>query len=241
MQNAEADAFQLVVYRSFSPSLVKSLNCEIRYNVFMKNKSTRMSPTPESTESETLNLRMRLREETKASHRRLDNLMEQRPPLASRENYAWYLNGMLRLYTECDSSVQVCQRATDLPPRAVPLTTLIRSDLAALQIVTAFEDSGMELKVHSHESFSKAQDWGRAYVLEGSAMGGKMMAKTASQRMGAPATHYYLQQLSSDATHRWPLFCKALNQFELDQDVAVEAARGVFELAYDFFDDSINS
>ena len=186
-------------------------------------------------------LRARLREETRSSHRRLDGLMEERPPLAKSENYAWYLNGMLHLYTECESSLQICEREIGLPARAEPLSNLIRRDLAALDVAAAINSRGENSKDQPLDSLSPSEHWGRAYVLEGSAMGGRMMARMAAERLGPPASHQFLKQLSDDAKMRWPLFVKAINQLDLDQASAIKSARSVFSLAYDFFHDTMHT
>ena len=195
----------------------------------------------ETKQSDDTDLRMRLRNETKASHRRIDSLMEQRPPLASPENYAWYLNGMLQLYEECAQSVQVCEREADLPSREQPLSELIRQDLVALDFKATIEDRDERSQVKPLDSLCTSEHWGRAYVIEGSAMGGKMMARMAAERLGPPASHQYLQQLSSDATSRWPLFVKAINGVELDKEAAIKSACGVFALAYHLFESNVDS
>ena len=186
------------------------------------------------SESTQTNLRQRLRSATKDSHAQLDGAMGLHPPFASAENYCRYLCGMDRLYQHCDASMQWVEEQTKLTSHSTPLRDLIRHDIESLKLLSEPE---LPVPAGLPAATTPATHWGRAYVMEGSSMGATFLVKQAEKELSDSFGMSFLQQLSSDAKHRWSIFAEALAVAEANADEAAAAAVGVFEYAYQIFGD----
>ena len=85
------------------------------------------------------------------------------------------------------------------------------------------------------EDLDIASRWAQAYVMEGSAVGGSFMIRSARKKLDTDIGIAFLSQLAEDAKHRWPVFVKALTESNIDGDQAVLAARRVFDFAWEVF------
>ena len=192
-------------------------------------------PMPEST---TTNLRQRLREETSASHARLDQVMGLYPPFASLDNYRRYLLGMDSLFQYCEASTTWVDSCVDLPARDKLVRSLIASDIATVS-GTERIDGNSPFNGNSpsdkSNSLTEGTHWGRAYVMEGSAMGATFLVKQAEQELPADVGKSFLAQLARDAKTRWSIFADALASTDANPDDAVAAAKDVFDYAYNVF------
>ncbi len=191
---------------------------------------------PPKTE-ELANFRQRLRIETREAHQRLDDFMQGLDPFGSVGNYAHYLEGMRQLHAVAHQSVQWAELQTGMTARTVGLGRLIESDL---------KSTGTDLKnkapvaIQGLVEKSAAEKWGEAYVMEGSALGGSMLYKSATAQLPGGLGTRYLHQLSLDVSQRWPIFVKALSAADQSAESfpvheSVKAATELFDHAFKIF------
>jgi heme oxygenase len=87
---------------------------------------------------------------------------------------------------------------------------------------------------------SRCECWGVAYVMEGSAMGGRQILKSISTRGdSADFSTRYLSHLVAGSKGRWPKFLAALEIVDCDDASAVSAATSAFEYAYEVFSENM--
>lgn len=198
-------------------------------------------------------LREDLRTHTRQSHMDLDATMGSIRPFESAERYRCYLTGMRRLYEICEGSLAWVNQNEELPQRELELLDAIDRDLESLpNTLQPTPDAGSAQSLPTAGSISEnashpdlatenspAVMWGEAYVMEGSAMGGKFMYITAQEALPPSFGRNYLKQLSEDAKTRWRPFVAALESHEFsdaDREQAIEAAREVFRKASRIFE-----
>lgn len=186
-----------------------------------------------------MQLRDHLKTATAESHSRLDNALRNFDPFGHSQRYQTFLSLMLQLHIRCRESLDYVEVEARIPSRDVPLEELISSDLQTLGVSELPAEC---TRAADSERLSKTPEsmWGEAYVMEGSAMGGKMMFRQAELSLPIEYGREYLRQLSIDAGDRWKVFVTALKSTEtrsLDNDEVVTAAKNVFEDAYLMFNE----
>jgi heme oxygenase len=105
---------------------------------------------------------------------------------------------------------------------------LIRSDLADLGETPSAVDSPRSLDIDG-----AAAAFGVRYVIEGSALGGAVLARTVQQALGADAPTRYLNVHGSELGARWRAFMAELAAWDksatsADKTRACDTARAVF-------------
>jgi len=173
-------------------------------------------------------LREVLRSSTAAAHAALDDVLA--PPTVrwTRERYVAFLQGTLAVVSAAEPAV-----AAVLPDFALchgpTRTKRLRDDLVALGVETLVPPSSAFPRLAS-----AAAAWGVAYVLEGSQLGGRVIARQVADALsvGDEALHY-LRPAGAAAGERWKAFVAALDDFgaraaERDRRVASAWASHTF-------------
>ena len=164
--------------------------------------------------------RTAIREATAADHERLDGLFE-RFDLADPANYGRFLRAHAAALIPAERALDAAGAASIIPGWTDRRRgALLRADLAALAVS---EPPALPAPVLE----SEAGCWGAAYVLEGSRLGGAMLAR----RVGAGLPHAYLA--APQPKGAWRQFIAALDAFLDDEPrlaLATTAARTTFQL-----------
>jgi heme oxygenase len=184
------------------------------------------------TDSTTMKLRQLLRRETAASHSRLDEVMGTHPPFASLENYQRYLLGMRSVCQYAAASTNWVEQRIGLPRQGSDLSRWIDEDLATLGLVGQRDQSVAE---SPPLRMTDEWHWGRAYVIEGSAMGATFLLKQAKIDLPSQVGRSFLTQSATNAKSRWPIFAEALALVATNADDAIAGANDVFGHAYQVF------
>lgn len=139
-----------------------------------------------------MSLRQQLRVQTAADHKSLDVFIEQMDVFASLTHYGRYLCGMHELDRTYGPAVDQASQQIGIPPSSAGLMTAIDSDLKAI----GQDDTDLASSVRQWHSSPKpptdtasqgsttineSDQWAAAYVMEGAAMGARMMKRTANQ------------------------------------------------------------
>jgi heme oxygenase len=157
----------------------------------------------------------RLRRETGPEHAELDRDIG--PGVArSRESYARFLSSSFVAVTALEDAVQRALGA-DHP---VERGALLRADLEALGVVVP--QPGIMVG-----PLQEAAALGTAYVLEGSALGGIMLAKSVHESLGSDVSARYLTLHGAGTATRWRWFLEKLEAFgaRSDEDAHASASR----------------
>ncbi|RDB42315.1 hypothetical protein DU490_13495 [Halomonas sp. DQ26W] len=172
-----------------------------------------------------------LRYSTRSAHQRLDRhpLLQQlvRPGL-SRASYTASLLALYRPQAQLEAGVTVSAvrlglasgEAAPAPPRL----PLLEADLCGLGAVFCLPDSS-----EAREAGSSAALVGLRYVLDGSRLGGQVIARLVVERLGEDVPHRFFAAIDPDG--HWRRFL-AFSQHHCppeDVDNAVEAAQTAFE------------
>ena len=165
-----------------------------------------------------------LRRATAARHRRLDGALAiARAPL-TRERYAAFLRGSLRV-------LQALEPALSRWPQAYGASLRIECLRADLRSIGAAHDPApADVKVPE----TVAEAFGAAYVVEGSALGGRVLAPLVQRALGDSAPVTYLR-LRGDATQaHWQQWLGRLHAFDEqerpgDRDAACAMACSTFD------------
>ena len=127
------------------------------------------------TPREEASFRHTLREATAAKHEALDQALSH--ALSGRDGYVKFLRGTLRVLSANESALDSLE-GLELKARIEAL----RHDLEELSASSSIDPSARVLQ-------APAQTWGAAYVIEGSGLGGLVLAKRAGE-LGIGATRY---------------------------------------------------
>ncbi|WP_436717301.1 biliverdin-producing heme oxygenase [Roseiconus lacunae] len=183
----------------------------------------------------TPDLRQALRSETAASHRQLDQRMGDLDLFGSPQHYAAYLALMHSLHLAMADSINCVANHLNLSSNEVLIRSL-EQDLdstghASLrnQSANATQQNGSDT-VRERRSPS-AEQWGTAYVIEGSSMGGVFLYRQAQQKLDPYLGSEFLRQLSGHAADRWPRFIEGLRATDIDSDRAITSAKATFRQA----------
>ncbi len=183
-----------------------------------------------------MNTRDRLRTETKAIHETLDEIVASLEPFSSAQRYRVYLSAMDQLYDVFAEDIDSASEAAGLPCSVLSLRSAIRVDLDG----NILESAAVERDKLTSDDLKKvsSHQWAVGYVMEGSAMGARYMAKMAKvlvEKSDEKIGNSYLDKLAADSYERWPAFVEKLNQAQCDDEFAVAAASSVFETAVTIF------
>lgn len=124
---------------------------------------------------EEASFRHALREATAAKHEALDQALSH--ALNGRDGYVRFLRGTLRVLSANESALDALE-GLELKARIEAL----QQDLEELSAASSIDPSASVPK-------DPAQSWGAAYVIEGSGLGGLVLAKRAAE-LGIGATRY---------------------------------------------------
>lgn len=150
----------------------------------------------------------------------------------SPEGYGNYLNVMREMYFRFGASLEQIEKSASLPGSYQELIQAIDRDLESIDARRSESGDQAEVFKSGEEAGATtptSEDWGIAYVLEGSAVGGSFMARGAREKLPENATMDFLSALASNARNRWSVFVEALESTHLDQDAAVKSALACFE------------
>jgi heme oxygenase len=151
-----------------------------------------------------------LRTRTAAAHARLDDGLARAGGLDA-ERYAAFLRASLAVVGPVEPALARWLPAAATPSRAAAL----RADLAALAAgdATGAECApGESLASPAIESLAAA--WGAAYVVEGSALGGMVLAERVEAVHGAAAPARYLRLRGRATAEHWRAFVAELARAE---------------------------
>ncbi len=174
-----------------------------------------------------------LRRRTRDAHHRLDAALDFRSPGAfSLSRYAALLRATLRIVGPLEQSLSAW-----LPPLPGPVrATCLRADLAAL----GHAEGGAAVAATMPRSLAEA--YGSAYVLEGSSLGGLLLASMVTRDLGAQVPTSYLTLRGGGTAAAWRSFLHRLQAFGLasgERDHAAAAAAAV--RTFDAFDASFRN
>jgi heme oxygenase len=180
-----------------------------------------------STASPNSPLLARLRAETQERHALLDSIVSD-AVLTTRMGYASFLTASLLSVSAIEAGIVLKLSENFLSLRVESL----RSDLLALGTSTP----QASLPLHrADEPATVAAAWGTAYVVEGSALGGLVLAQRVQLALGADVPLRYLLLRGAGTKAYWREFLSGLSQFALGAPEeahaqAVAAARRTFDL-----------
>lgn len=163
------------------------------------------------------NLRHALRHETRELHEALDRMVGVFDDLGA---YGRYLAGTHRFHRVLETGL------TGIPDWVpLPLSPLIDRDLLDLDIALRAPAAVQRLPL------GRAACLGTLYVLEGSAIGARLLFRRA-QQLGLSEVHgaRHLAAQAGDSD-RWRRFLPLLDDPGIDWAAAIHAARAVFQLA----------
>lgn len=166
-----------------------------------------------------------LRRATAARHRRLDDGLALGHATLTRERYAAFLEGSLRVLVLLEPALRKWPRAYDPSPRI----ECLREDLRALG------GDVDPVPAHVHVPANAAAAFGAAYVVEGSALGGRVLAPLVQRVLGTCTSVSYLR-LRGDATQpHWQAWLARLRTFDddavpADRDAACAMACATFDV-----------
>lgn len=164
-------------------------------------------------------LRAKLRAETADLHDRLDRAVG---GMESSADYLRYLSGSYRFRASVEPAVR--DRASDICWQPKLLSKLLATDLAAVGLPRPGHVPPLRLT-------DRSAMVGALYVLEGSAIGGAVIARRAAClgfTAGGGASHLAQQ---TEVPQRWKSFLGWLEQSGADDAAAIAAARRVFRTA----------
>lgn len=152
--------------------------------------------------------------------------------LTTAQGYGVYLRTMLRLHTELNADLAQVATACGLCDRNPALTAALRADLAGLARTPALRHNQRATSRPAPpavpERLSLPVSFGRAYVMEGSALGAQLLRRRLLSA-GGPQPLAYLSLLSEDHGQRWRAFCDALNALsQIDVPSVCLAAQATF-------------
>jgi len=166
--------------------------------------------------------RFALRDQTRTNHESLDSMVG---GLTDRATYVRYLRGMALFRAHVDVLLQEASWPEDGPARPAALGTALYADLADLALtpdVFPLPDIPLD----------SASSWfGAVYVLEGSALGAKLLRRQA-EALGFDGAFGARHLAAQTDAGTWPLFLAALDKLSpYDEAQSIAAARSTFACA----------
>lgn len=166
-----------------------------------------------------------LRRRTRAHHARLDAGIDFSRGDVTHARYAAFLRGILSVVTPLEPVLARWLGGESGPSRA----ECLRADLASLGVSAKVEDVAVRLPHNTAEAY------GCAYVLEGSTLGGLVLAPMVEERFGPSAAVSYLRLRGSDTGRAWRAWLRRLEAFAAtananDVTSACDMACATFEI-----------
>ena len=152
-----------------------------------------------------------LRAATRERHAALDATVGKELALST-ASYGRFLSASLRAVVALEGGVERILG----PAHHAVREALLRSDLEALGVPPPACCAAADPR-------NEASAFGFAYVLEGSALGGVVLAETVRRALGSEVQTAYLQLRGSETAARWRWF---LSELEAFGELASEDARG---------------
>lgn len=186
------------------------------------------SPPPNSTEPSALDILTALRHRTRPAHERLDAALDFRAPgSVTIARYTALLTGSLDVVSVLEPALAREIGHVDKAPGAGRIASLA-SDLAALG--RASTPRPVSLRGPS----STAEAYGCAYVLEGSTLGGLVLASMVRRDLGDDAPVAYLTLRGAQTRPAWQAFLRDLADFgaratDREHEAAVDTAMATFD------------
>lgn len=171
-----------------------------------------------------MNLLSLLRERTRSQHARLDAAIDFHEYRITPARYGAFLRGVLAVVTPLEDALAEWPVTPDGPSR----TARLRSDLARLGIPQAVDSA----RVRRPRSLAEA--YGCAYVLEGSALGGLVLARTVEESLAGDFPTSYLRLRGPDTARAWREWLDSLDAYAAtaskdDADAACDMACATFD------------
>ncbi|HEX2826945.1 MAG TPA: biliverdin-producing heme oxygenase [Burkholderiales bacterium] len=171
-----------------------------------------------------MNLLSLLRERTRAPHARLDAALDFAVSGLTPDRYAAFLRGVLAVVAPLENALARWPVLPDGPPRA----ERVRSDLARLGI----EERDADFLVPTPTELAEA--YGCAYVLEGSSLGGLVLARSVEENLGSDFPTSYLRLREPGTGRKWREWLERLDAWSAtaskdDADAACGMAAATFD------------
>ncbi|TDR89892.1 biliverdin-producing heme oxygenase [Enterovirga rhinocerotis] len=153
-----------------------------------------------------MSLHLRLKTETRAAHDSIEAAFDMQSGLVSREAYGGLLRSLHSFHAGYETAAQPYLEGTPFgtfPGRSLRLAR----DLAALGVEPGPEATSIVL-------VDLADALGAAYVIEGSTLGGLVIAREVEKRLGLDAEtgNAFFSGEGKDTMRRWRAFCAALDE-----------------------------
>lgn len=187
-----------------------------------------------------VDLRSRLRDATSVSHRQLERrlglLDGLTDPAAGRQRFVALLGAFLGFHACWEPAVAACLPGETAWLRPRRRQHLIAQDLAALGLDAASIAALPECPAAASLCRTPAAAWGSVYVLEGSTLGGRVIARhLAAAPWCPPAGLRYFDPYGADSGRRWKEMLDRLAALPTAAaDEAVDAAQRTFGLLDDW-------
>ncbi|MES2855264.1 MAG: biliverdin-producing heme oxygenase [Bdellovibrionota bacterium] len=178
-----------------------------------------------------------LRSVTRESHSKIENILKDlTDPSLTRERYAEILSGFHTFNSLIEPSLSKFER--ELSALGIEISDRKKSgwlheDLALVSVEARSKSIDIS-SVKPPNSVPEALGW--LYVLEGSTLGGQVIAKNLSAALGIEADSgaRYFSAYGSQTGKMWQSFLRSLNRYELEMPKGVSssicaAAVGAFE------------
>ncbi|MCC9641073.1 biliverdin-producing heme oxygenase [Rhodopirellula sp. JC740] len=173
-----------------------------------------------------MGIRQQLQQGTRELHQNLDAQMRGLGALNTLDGYQNFLRCMHRMQTHFAPHLAIVSRHIGLPDPTHQMRSAFAADFEALGI--SVEDPTDTPRV-STKPDPTPQQWGHAYAVEGSSLGGRYLLASVKKTMPDDVPTHYLTQLASGAKDRWPVFVDALEtQTDLRVEDAISGAETVF-------------
>jgi heme oxygenase (biliverdin-IX-beta and delta-forming) len=192
-----------------------------------------------------ISLRQRVKEATRPTHEKLDSdplALRLMTAQASREDYIQFLSrtlGFMEPIEQLLSSDAVARLATKTWKYGAKRSSLIEADLAA-QGLSARQIGTIPRMSPLPQIRTLGHFMGVSYVIEGSMMGGLVMAKPVAKHLGLDRSQmtFFLPIDPKSIVNQFEQFVKAFDDFancECDEREAMESAHETFELIHAWF------
>lgn len=184
-----------------------------------------------------------LKESTRDQHARAESLVRLMEPGVTRDAYRRHLEALHAVWAPLEPALHE-RLGPALPVEFAPRLGLLESDLRSLGVALRPPPRGstlaplLTLAAPTHQELgpapvptSDAAAWGALYVLEGSALGGQVLARHLERALGPSLPLAFFRGAGADVGGRWRAFCRALETHVPagEADALVHGARATFD------------
>jgi heme oxygenase (biliverdin-IX-beta and delta-forming) len=170
-----------------------------------------------------------LRSATADRHRRLDARWARMAPALELDGYQRFLVGLARVVAPVETAINGVDATTDLD---LDWPSRRKADLLDEDLATLGADRPPPLDAPPLTGPHPAM--GALYVLEGSMLGGRVVARTVMDTLGPTAPVRYLRAYGDDAAARWAGYRHAARRW-LDTPAALSEATATAVAVFDLF------